>query len=64
MGGDVLTLLSKYEDRLPENMARFYATEMVAAIDSIHKLGYVHRSVMKCCVHMCVCVDVMCMDVC
>lgn len=45
VGGDVLTLLSKYEDHLPENMARFYACEMVLAIDSIHKLGYVHRYV-------------------
>eukprot|EP00731_Ephydatia_muelleri_P030003 Em0021g526a len=45
VGGDVLTLLSKYEDRLPEDMARFYATEMVVAIDSIHKLGYVHRDI-------------------
>ena len=43
VGGDVLTLLSKYEDHLPEDMSRFYACEMVLAIDSIHKLGYVHR---------------------
>ena len=43
VGGDVLTLLSKYEDHLPEEMSRFYACEMVLAIDSIHKLGYVHR---------------------
>ena len=45
VGGDVLTLLSKYEDHLPEEMAKFYACEMVLAIDSIHKLGYVHRCV-------------------
>ena len=44
VGGDVLTLLSKYEDHLPEDMAKFYACEMVLAIDSIHKLGYIHRS--------------------
>ena len=48
VGGDVLTLLSKYEDHLPEEMSRFYACEMVLAIDSIHKLGYVHRFVMHC----------------
>lgn len=42
-GGDLLTLLSKFEDRLPEEMARFYIAEMVLAIDSIHKLRYVHR---------------------
>ena len=28
-GGDLLTLLSKYEDRLPEDMAKFYIAEMV-----------------------------------
>lgn len=42
-GGDLLTLLSKFEDRLPEDMARFYIAEMVLAIDSIHRLKYVHR---------------------
>lgn len=45
MGGDLLTLLSKFEDGLPEDMARFYIAEMVLAIDSIHKLQYVHRLV-------------------
>ncbi|XP_035704452.1 serine/threonine-protein kinase Genghis Khan isoform X2 [Folsomia candida] len=44
-GGDLLTLLSKFEDRLPEDMARFYISEMVLAIDSIHKLKYVHRDI-------------------
>ncbi|XP_076263093.1 serine/threonine-protein kinase gek isoform X1 [Rhynchophorus ferrugineus] len=44
-GGDLLTLLSKFEDRLPEDMARFYIAEMVLAIDSIHRLGYVHRDI-------------------
>lgn len=46
-GGDLLTLLSKFEDRLPEDMARFYIVEMVLAIDSIHNLGYVHRYYLK-----------------
>lgn len=31
-GGDLLTLLSKFEDRLPEDMARFYIAEMILAI--------------------------------
>lgn len=43
VGGDLLTLLSKFEDRLPEEMARFYLAEMVLAIDSVHQLHYVHR---------------------
>ncbi len=44
-GGDLLTLLSKFEDRLSESMAQFYIAEMVLAIESIHKLGYVHRDI-------------------
>uniref|UniRef100_A0A6I8SM31 non-specific serine/threonine protein kinase n=1 Tax=Xenopus tropicalis TaxID=8364 RepID=A0A6I8SM31_XENTR len=45
VGGDLLTLLSKFEDRLPEDMARFYLAEMVLAIHSIHQLHYVHRDI-------------------
>ncbi|XP_069772571.1 serine/threonine-protein kinase MRCK beta isoform X2 [Narcine bancroftii] len=45
VGGDLLTLLSKFEDRLPEEMSKFYIAEMVLAIDSIHKLHYVHRDI-------------------
>uniref|UniRef100_A0A8C0J9G4 non-specific serine/threonine protein kinase n=1 Tax=Chelonoidis abingdonii TaxID=106734 RepID=A0A8C0J9G4_CHEAB len=41
VGGDLLTLLSKFEDRLPEDMACFYLAEMVLAIHSIHQLQYV-----------------------
>uniref|UniRef100_A0A8D8PSJ4 non-specific serine/threonine protein kinase n=1 Tax=Cacopsylla melanoneura TaxID=428564 RepID=A0A8D8PSJ4_9HEMI len=44
-GGDLLTLLSKFEDRLPEDMAKFYIAEMVLAIASIHDLHYVHRDI-------------------
>ena len=36
-GGDLLTLLSKFEDRLPEDMAKFYIAEMVSQnITQIH----------------------------
>ncbi|KAK7925122.1 hypothetical protein WMY93_007432 [Mugilogobius chulae] len=45
VGGDLLTLLSKFGDRLPEDMAQFYLAEMVLAIDSVHRLGYVHRDI-------------------
>ncbi|XP_025194244.1 serine/threonine-protein kinase Genghis Khan isoform X2 [Melanaphis sacchari] len=44
-GGDLLTLLSKFFDRLPEDMARFYIAEMILAINSIHDLHYVHRDI-------------------
>lgn len=43
MGGDLLTLLSKFGERIPAEMARFYLAEIVMAIDSVHRLGYVHR---------------------
>lgn len=55
-GGDLLTLLSKFFDRLPEDMARFYIAEMILAINSIHDLHYVHRLV-----HYIICV--FCMDI-
>ncbi|XP_054855466.1 myotonin-protein kinase isoform X2 [Eublepharis macularius] len=45
VGGDLLTLLSKFGDRIPVEMARFYLAEMVMAIDSIHRMGYVHRDI-------------------
>ncbi|XP_043110356.1 myotonin-protein kinase-like isoform X2 [Puntigrus tetrazona] len=45
VGGDLLTLLSKFGDRIPEDMAQFYLAEMVTAIDSVHRLGYVHRDI-------------------
>uniref|UniRef100_A0A3B3UUT5 non-specific serine/threonine protein kinase n=1 Tax=Poecilia latipinna TaxID=48699 RepID=A0A3B3UUT5_9TELE len=45
VGGDLLTLLSKFEDRLPEDMARFYVAEMVLAIHSIHQQQYIHRDI-------------------
>ncbi|XP_037073228.1 serine/threonine-protein kinase Genghis Khan-like, partial [Pollicipes pollicipes] len=44
-GGDLLTLLAKFADGIPESMAKFYITEMVLAIDSIHRLRYVHRDI-------------------
>lgn len=42
-GGDLLSLLSKYDDVFEEEVARFYLAEMVMAIHSLHMLGYVHR---------------------
>nr|XP_004672981.2 myotonin-protein kinase isoform X2 [Jaculus jaculus] len=45
VGGDLLTLLSKFGERIPAEMARFYLAEIVMAIDSVHQLGYVHRDI-------------------
>jgi len=44
-GGDLLTLLSKFIDHFSEEMTKFYVAEMVLAIYSLHKLGYVHRDI-------------------
>jgi serine/threonine protein kinase len=43
-GGDMMTQLIKY-DTFTEEQTRFYVAETVLAIDSIHKLHYIHRSV-------------------
>ncbi|XP_053463812.1 myotonin-protein kinase isoform X3 [Nycticebus coucang] len=45
VGGDLLTLLSKFGERIPAEMARFYLAEAVMAVDSVHRLGYVHRDI-------------------
>ncbi|TKR86935.1 hypothetical protein L596_011429 [Steinernema carpocapsae] len=45
-GGDLLTFIAKFDDyRVPEEMAKFYIAEIVLAIDSVHRLGYVHRDI-------------------
>lgn len=43
-GGDLMGLLIK-EDTLSEATTRFYAAEMVLAIQSVHELGYIHRDI-------------------
>lgn len=44
-GGDLLSLLSRYNDVFEEEMARFYLAEMVLAINTVHSLGYIHRDI-------------------
>lgn len=41
----MLTMLSKFDDQIPEDIARFYLAELVLAINSLHELGYVHRDI-------------------
>ena len=42
VGGDLMTLLMK-KDILSEEEAKFYIAELVLAVDSIHKMNYIHR---------------------
>ena len=43
-GGDLMGLLIKL-DIFPEAMARFYAAQCIDAIESVHKLGFIHRDI-------------------
>ncbi|XP_061583741.1 citron rho-interacting kinase isoform X7 [Cololabis saira] len=44
-GGDLMSLMNRYEDQFDESMAQFYLAELVEAIHAVHQLGYVHRDV-------------------
>ena len=41
-GGDLMTILMK-RDILPEDEARFYIAETILAVESVHKMNYIHR---------------------
>lgn len=41
-GGDLMTLLMD-EDVFSEQLAQFFIAETVLAVDSVHKLNYIHR---------------------
>ncbi|KAK4337017.1 hypothetical protein RND71_044197 [Anisodus tanguticus] len=43
-GGDMMTLLMK-KDTLTEESTQFYVSETALAIESIHKLGFIHRDI-------------------
>jgi len=43
-GGDLMTLLMK-KDTLTNEQTRFYMAECALAIDSIHKMGFIHRDI-------------------
>jgi len=44
IGGDFLGLMIK-SGALSEEIARFYAAEMVLCIEEVHRLGFIHRDV-------------------
>ncbi|TGZ60831.1 hypothetical protein CRM22_008306 [Opisthorchis felineus] len=43
-GGDMMTLLMR-NDTLTESQTQFYIAEAALAIDSIHKMGFIHRDI-------------------
>lgn len=43
-GGDLMTMLIK-RDIIPESEARFYIAETILAVESVHKLNYIHRDI-------------------
>uniref|UniRef100_A0AAV2M5F4 non-specific serine/threonine protein kinase n=1 Tax=Knipowitschia caucasica TaxID=637954 RepID=A0AAV2M5F4_KNICA len=44
-GGDLLSLMSRYEEQMDESMVQFYLAELTEAVHAVHALGYVHRDV-------------------
>ncbi|XP_055586479.1 serine/threonine-protein kinase Warts-like [Uranotaenia lowii] len=43
-GGDLMSLLIK-KGVFEEDLARFYVAELTCAIDSVHKMGFIHRDI-------------------
>ncbi|XP_077976956.1 uncharacterized protein LOC144432587 [Glandiceps talaboti] len=43
-GGDLMSLLIKL-GIFPEELARFYIAELVLAIESVHRMGFIHRDI-------------------
>ncbi|KAA6410821.1 MAG: serine threonine- kinase cot-1 [Lasallia pustulata] len=43
-GGDLMTMLIRYEI-FTEDITRFYMAEIVLALETVHKLGFIHRDI-------------------
>nr|XP_033805474.1 serine/threonine-protein kinase LATS2 [Geotrypetes seraphini]XP_033805475.1 serine/threonine-protein kinase LATS2 [Geotrypetes seraphini]XP_033805476.1 serine/threonine-protein kinase LATS2 [Geotrypetes seraphini]XP_033805478.1 serine/threonine-protein kinase LATS2 [Geotrypetes seraphini]XP_033805479.1 serine/threonine-protein kinase LATS2 [Geotrypetes seraphini]XP_033805480.1 serine/threonine-protein kinase LATS2 [Geotrypetes seraphini] len=43
-GGDMMSLLIRM-DVFPQHLARFYIAELTMAIESVHKMGFIHRDI-------------------
>lgn len=43
-GGDLMSLLIKLEI-FEESLVKFYASELVMAIETVHKMGFIHRDI-------------------
>ena len=49
-GGDMMSLLIKKEI-FDEHLARFYTAELTLALESVHKMGFIHRYRPNCFIH-------------
>jgi len=43
-GGDMMNLLIKF-GRFSDEMARFYISELVMVVESVHQMGFIHRDI-------------------
>lgn len=43
-GGDMMNLFIK-KDILKEDQAKIYIAELILAVESIHKMNYIHRDI-------------------
>lgn len=44
VGGDMMSLLIKL-GTFPEHLALFYIAEMICALESVHRMGFIHRDI-------------------
>jgi serine/threonine protein kinase len=44
-GGDLQQLLENHPSIFNETAVRFYTAELVLAVNDLHRLGFIHRSV-------------------
>jgi serine/threonine protein kinase len=42
-GGSLKSYIESCEEPIDESDAKFYAAEMILAIDEVHRLGFIHR---------------------
>ena len=47
-GGSIRNLILSREDTMPEHEAKFYAAEIINALDELHNIRFVHRHVLMC----------------
>lgn len=44
-GGDLQGLMERRQYKFTEQEARFYIAELILAVESVHRLGYMHRDI-------------------